>query len=143
MNDRTRMLQRYLAGELDGPEEATVRRMLADHADWREELASLQRLWQTVDAAGNADQPLRPLWPSVAESLAARRRPTSWTMPQRGLAVAALAAGVLLGFGAAERSVLPTGDTASAEDHETLADAITTLDALWLEMGDTDEEAGS
>lgn len=142
MNDRTRTLQRYVAGELDGPEEAAVRRMLADHPDWREELAALQHLWQAVDAAGSAE-PVRPLWPSVAEALAARRRPTSWTLPQRGLAVAAMAAGVLLGFGAAERSALPTDDVASADDHETLADAITTLDALWLELGDTDEEAGS
>jgi anti-sigma factor RsiW len=142
MNDRTHMLQHYVAGELDGPDEATVRRMLADHADWREELADLQRLWQAVDATGGAE-PVRPLWPSLAESLAARRRPTSWTLPQRGLAVAAMAAGVLLGFGAAERSGLPADDVASAEDHETLADAITTLDALWLELGDTDEEAGS
>lgn len=142
MNDRTRMLQRYVAGELTAPEEAAVHKKLADDADWRDELAALQRLWQLVDAAAD-DEPIRPLWPAVAGSLAARRRPSPWTLPQRGMAAAALAAGVLLGYGAAERSEQPADQVASAEDHETLADAITTLDALWLEMGDTDEEAGS
>jgi len=142
MNDRTRMLQRYLDGELDASGEAQVRRMLTDHADWREELVALQQLWQAVDAAG-APKPDPPIWPAVADVLAARRRPATWTVAQRLLAAAAMVSGVLLGYGATERSDPSLDALAGGEDVETLADTITTLDALWLEMGGGDEEAGS
>jgi len=142
MNDMAQMLQRYLDGELEASEEALVRRMLAEHADWRRELASLQALWQAVDAAGGqvSDQ---PIWPAVADALATRRRSATWTTAQRLLAAAAMAAGVILGYGTAERSDRSLDALAHGEDVETLADTITTLDGLWLELGAEDEEAGS
>lgn len=145
MNDRTRMLQRYLDGELDASGEDRVRRMLAEHVDWREELESLRDLWRVVDSAGGQVEG-RPIWPAVADALAARRRPTTWTATQRALAVAAMAAGVILGYGAVERSNPALDALAMGDDPETLADTITTLDALWLELGGgggDDEEAGS
>ncbi|MEZ4388038.1 MAG: hypothetical protein R3D98_10780 [Candidatus Krumholzibacteriia bacterium] len=142
MNDTTRTLQAYLDGELTAAEAEAVRRTLAERPDWREELASLKALWEAVDAAARP-QLSASVWPQVASRLAARRRASVWSPAQRGLAVAALAAGVLVGFGVASRTAPVTGEVADGASYETLEDAVPTLDSLWLGLTAGDEEADS
>ncbi len=141
MNETTRMLQAYLDGELPDDQRAEVQRRLAADPGCRRELAALQAIWQVVDTAAPTE--VGSVWPRVAASLKSRRRSSAWTLPQRGLAAAALVAGLLVGYGVGNRPVSQGGELADVTSVDSLEDTITTLDSLWLELSATEEEAGS
>jgi anti-sigma factor RsiW len=134
-------IQAYCDGELSPSLreafEAHVRRC----APCRRELEATQALWAEVDAARpTPDGPAA--WPGVQARLARRAGRTPWTWPQRGLAVAAVVAGVVLGF---ELGQLGAPGTAADDlaEADYLEESLPSLDQLWLQLGDSDEDTGS
>jgi anti-sigma factor RsiW len=156
MNERTRRLNAYLDGELTASEADALRRELAHDARLRDELDALRRLWHAVESTPEP-RLAGALWPDLSDRLAAAHGPRShWTWPQRGLAAAALAAGVVLGFGLGEQATSPqvamVGDEPGAEagaatgsdaGADYLQQELTTLDQLWFELGETAEDVDS
>lgn len=152
MNESTRRLNAYLDGELPASEADDLRRELERDAGLRDELDALRRLWRTV-ASTPEPRLAGALWPEVAARLSATHAPRArWTWPQRGLAAAALAAGVVLGFGLGEQTTSPqvavVGDEAGAATGsdagaDYLQQELTTLDQLWFELGATAEDVDS
>lgn len=129
----------YLDGELD----ADARRAFDDHVaacePCRSALQQARDLWETVDMAGQA--PRVDLWPGVSARLDARRR-RPWTWAQRGLAAAAVAAGILLGLGLGGEAPAPRGADMAATDGY-LESSLPSLDQLWLQLGDLDKDTES
>ncbi|MBD3220750.1 hypothetical protein GF314_05870 [bacterium] len=152
MNDTTHVtgrLQAYLDGEVTGAERETIDRHLDRCESCRAELSALRGLWQAVDAAAEP-APASPIWPAVDDALARRRgriQGPPWTWPQRGLAAASLAAGLVLGVGLStlpERGASGADGTVNViETDDYLQDGLPTLDDLWLEVGAANEDAES
>jgi anti-sigma factor RsiW len=134
-------LQAYLDGELAPGRRQEVERHLADCADCRRELTALRELWRQVDGLPPMP-PSESILPDLQARLADRRRQAPWTWPQRGLAAAALAAGVVVGIGVASLPA-PATDVATAESSDYLQDSLPTLDELWFELGTSDEDVES
>jgi len=143
MNDDMKILQAYLDGELDQEQTAAVKERVQRDPQWRRELAALQQLWSVVDeAAAPSVQP--NLWSGVSNGLEQRRqRSRPWTFAQRGLAVAATAAGIMLGFGAGSLPQSETAEVAVTVTTDESQSSMPTLDALWLQLGSNDEDSGS
>ncbi len=152
MNDTnhvTGRLQAYLDGEVTGAERETIDRHLDRCEPCRAELSTLRGLWQAVDGAAEP-APTSPIWPAIDDALARRRKHVQgppWTWPQRGLAAASLAAGLVLGIGLGTLPDRPaSGADATVtviETNDYLQDGLPTLDELWLEAGAANEDAGS
>ncbi len=135
-------IQAYLDGELAAAERVSVEAHLEACPRCRQQLEATRELWDEVSAAAPAE--LRdPLWPGVATRLARQPARATWTWPQRGLAAAAAAAGVLIGLGLGG----PIGGAGEPETATASADyleeSLPSLDQMWLQLGDADEDAGS
>lgn len=117
----------------------------------RRQLEASRRLWQDVVAAPQPEL-RRSVWPAVARRLGhrlghrlgPRRASAVWTWPQRGLAVAAVVAGVLVGFrfGGPPEPVNTDAETVTASA-DYLEESLPSLDQLWLELGSPDEDGES
>jgi anti-sigma factor RsiW len=138
-------IQAYCDGELGPALRADFEAHLRDCAACRQELTVAQRLWATVDAAAAAAaEPGQDAWPAVAEAIAERRRPAPWSWAQRGLAAAAMAAGVAVGFGLGARdSAQPRTDETTTASLDYLEESLPSLDQVWLQLGDSSEDSGS
>ena len=142
-------IQAYCDDELAAP----LRRPFEDHvrqcASCRRQLEAPRRLWQDV-AAVPSPELRRSVWPAVARRLGPRlgpprrRESPAWTWPQRGLAAAAVIAGVLMGFGfgGPPGTVDAEAETVAAGT-DYLEQSLPSLDQLWLELGSPDEEGES
>jgi anti-sigma factor RsiW len=143
MTHITRQIQAYLDGELAPSLEPAFLAHI-EHCDaCRRELAAARKLWELVDQAASPAA-RGTVWPHVAARLEHRRRRVAWTWPQRGLAAAALAAGVVVGlqFGDPVDLATDTGlTTVVSEDY--LEDSLPTLDQVWLQLSDLDEDEES
>ena len=140
-------IQAYCDDELP----ATLRQAFEDHvgqcAECRRQLEASQRLWQDVVAAPHPEM-RRSVWPAVARRLGPRltrrREPVVWTWPQRGLAVTAMVAGVLIGFrfgGPSDTVGADTETVTASADY--LEESLPSLDQLWLELDSPDEDGES
>ncbi len=143
MNHVTHQIQAYLDGELTPALADALRAHVRDCAACRRELEAARALWGLVDQAPTP-APHGSIWPGLDARLARRRGQRPWTWPQRGLATAALAAGVVLGlqFDMAQ-SVVETETDVAVSSIDYLEESLPSLDLMWLQMGDTDEDAGS
>lgn len=140
-------IQAYCDDELP----ASSRQAFEDHvrqcAECRHALEASRRLWQDVVAAPQPEM-RGSVWPAVARRLGPRlgRRRSSavWTWPQRGLAVAAVVAGILIGFrfGGPTNPVSADAETITASA-DYLEESLPSLDQLWLELGSPDEDGES
>jgi anti-sigma factor RsiW len=144
MKHVTHQIQAYLDEELARPEAQAFEAHVAGCEDCRRELDAARELWALVDQA--APQPVRAtVWPGLAEKMSRRERRGPWTWSQRGLAAAALVAGLILGLqvgGSVDRLEADMVTVADgSEDY--LEESLPSLDQLWLQVGDQDEESGS
>ena len=132
MKHVTDRIQAYLDGELS-PEEI---RAVGDHVHQcpacRQALEDRQELWRRIEAP--ALQVEVSIWPRLAERLE-RRRAQRWSWPQRSLALAAMTAGILLGWqlGRPLQEQRTNGDLAAEMSY--LRDSHPSLDQLWLQVG--------
>jgi anti-sigma factor RsiW len=129
----------YLDGELDDAAQRAFDDHVAACRSCREALARARDLWEAVELADRA--PRVDLWPGVSARLEARRR-RPWTWVQRGLAAAAVAAGVLLGLGLGVEGAAPGGTEMVSSDGY-LESSLPSLDELWLQLGDLEKDAES
>jgi len=141
MTHVTEDIQAYLDGELPESRAEQVRRHLDGCTECRARLDADRLLWQAVDVAG-ALRLTTSLWPGVAAGLD-RRRQRRWTWSQRSLAAAALAAGVVLGLGFGRQTDAVETDVVIGDELDYLQDGLPSLDQLWIELGDRDEDVGS
>lgn len=143
MTHVTHQIQAYLDGELTPSLAGEFRAHIRDCAACRRELDAARGLWELVDGS-QAPAPRSNVWPAIESRLERRRGRRSWTWPQRGLATAALALGVVLGLQLdMSRSTVETGTTVASSDIDYLEESLPSLDLMWLQVGDTDEDAGS
>ena len=136
--------QAYCDDELAAPERTEFEAHIRGCAACRQELAAVQALWAQVDVGAPVPLAPRDPWQAVAARIDGRSRRVTWTWPQRGLAVAAMLAGVVVGFGLGGGVAVQSAydDTATAST-EYLEESLPSLDQLWLQLGDLDEDAGS
>jgi len=146
MTHITDRIQAYLDGELSPAATVAVAEHLRDCPACRREVADAQRCWRLVDSAAPAS-PRRSVWPQVAAQLARRRARPGWPWPQRGLALVAAVAG--LAFGRRLGGPAARGETGAAVAADTGAGAnyleasLPSLDQLWLQLGEAEEDTGS
>jgi anti-sigma factor RsiW len=142
MTHVTDRIQAWLDGELSPPDAARFQDHIQQCPHCRRELDACRRLWELVDTAAPVPE-LAPLWPRLAARLRPQARPQRWSWSYRGLAVAASAAGLLLGWQLG-------GPVASAPAHAGQTAEVGYLDAdwpsldqLWLQLENLNGEAGS
>ncbi len=136
-------IQAYCDDELAPSLRAAFESHVRECAVCRGELEAARQLWAQVDTAAGA-LPSPEIWSGVAAQIGERGRRSPWTWTQRGLAVAATLAGVAIGFGlgGGDAAVQGDPDTTTAST-EYLEESLPSLDQLWLQLGDSDEDAGS
>ncbi len=144
MKHVTHQMQSYLDGELTAAEAEVLESHVAGCSACRRELVATRQLWAQVDLAGPLpDQPA--VWPGLADKLAQRRQRGTWTWSQRGLAAAALVAGLVVGlqFGLSMGALDPDQVAVADGEEDYLEESLPSLDQLWLQLGDQDKESGS
>jgi len=144
MKHVTHQIQAYLDGELARPEARAFEKHVAGCDGCRHELEATRQLWSQVDQAGPL--PIRTtVWPGLAEKMARRGQRGPWTWSQRGLAAAALVAGLVLGLqvGGSVDSLDLDGVTVADGSEDYLEESLPSLDQLWLQVGDQDKDSGS
>jgi anti-sigma factor RsiW len=143
MTHVTDRLQRYVDGELLAGGAREVEAHLRACAACRDECTSLRALWQAVDAA-ELPAPAAAVWPALAARHAGRRRAAASLWLRGGLAVAALAAGLMLGLGLDRTGESGTTDVLAVENEDGFLQTLTTLDQIWWSAGTQDDvEVGS
>ena len=136
-------IQAYCDDELP----VSLRQAFDDHirqcAPCRRQLEATRRLWQEVEGVPTPEM-RQSVWPSVARRLVRRRESAVWTWPQRGLAVAAMVAGVLIGFRFGGSPPTVNDDTATVTaSADYLEESLPSLDQLWLELDSPQEDGES
>lgn len=144
MKHVTHQIQAYLDGELAKSEAQALEKHVAGCDGCCAELEATRQLWSQVDQAGPL--PIRTaVWPGLAEKMARRGQRGPWTWSQRGLAAAALVAGLVLGLqvGGSVETLDLDGVTVADVSEDYLEESLPSLDQLWLQVGDQDKDSGS
>lgn len=134
-------IQAFLDGELPPAEALAVERHVRSCASCRRALEARRALWERIDGLAARPLPEIAAWPRLARRLERRGR-SGWTWPARGLALAAMLAGMALGWqlGRTGASFGAADDTANGSGY--LTDSQPSLDQLWLQVA-VNGETGS
>jgi anti-sigma factor RsiW len=139
----TDRLQRYLDGEMHAGDAREVAAHLEVCAVCRQECAALSALWQSV-ASAVTTTPAVSVWPTLAARRTGRRRAASSPWLRGGLAMAALAAGLMLGLGAHRGAGTRSSDAFAGDGEDGFLQTQSTLDQIWWSAGTQDDwEVGS
>ncbi len=142
MNHVTQRIQAFLDGELAPDEARLVREHLQACEACRSEVATHRRLHARLMGAGQTPV-LAPIWPELSVRLPRYRR-QAWPWPYRGLAVAAAAAGILVGWRLGAPVPAPTAEALMvAGEVGYLENSLPSLDHLWLQVEDANGDDGS
>jgi anti-sigma factor RsiW len=150
MNHVTDRLAAHMAGELLPEESAAVREHLAVCSACRLAAAEYEEIWNLMEPEAVAVHPGPSVWPSVRERTLGSRStwffgPRGWV--RRGLAAAAVAAGLALGLLAPGAGIDAQWNDAAASDLLLAASSLedgsgeSGLAGIWLAAGTDVEEA--